>query len=178
MWSFGCIVAELYSGFPLFPGENEVDQLSYIMEICGEPPAKVLDLSSRRHLFFENDNKPIAASNSRGKERQPGHKSLEKVLKCSDSKFIDFLKQCFMWHPFDRITPLQALQHEWILEGLPDKVLQHHKKMFNTPEDILSLQQATLTDIQGFPPHAQAQSIYEIVEEVKNDDLQRDIRRQ
>jgi dual specificity tyrosine-phosphorylation-regulated kinase 2/3/4 len=109
MWSFGCIVAELYSGFPLFPGENEVDQLAYIMEVCGEPPAKVLELSSRRHLFFENDNKPIAASNSRGKERVPGQKPLEKVLKCSDAKFIDFLKKCFMWHPFDRITPLQAL---------------------------------------------------------------------
>ncbi len=23
MWSFGCILAELYVGFPLFPGENE-----------------------------------------------------------------------------------------------------------------------------------------------------------
>ena len=75
------------------------------------------------------------------------------------------------------MTPLEALQHDWILEGLPDKVLQHHKKMFSTPEDHLSLQQATMTDIQGFPPNAQNQSIYEIVEEVKNDDLQRDIRK-
>lgn len=24
MWSFGCILAELLTGFPLFPGENEV----------------------------------------------------------------------------------------------------------------------------------------------------------
>jgi serine/threonine protein kinase len=28
MWSFGCILAELYSGYPLFPGENEVGQLA------------------------------------------------------------------------------------------------------------------------------------------------------
>jgi dual specificity tyrosine-phosphorylation-regulated kinase 2/3/4 len=25
MWSFGCILAELYAGYPLFPGENEQD---------------------------------------------------------------------------------------------------------------------------------------------------------
>jgi dual specificity tyrosine-phosphorylation-regulated kinase 2/3/4 len=25
MWSFGCIIAELYTGYPIFPGENEVD---------------------------------------------------------------------------------------------------------------------------------------------------------
>jgi len=23
MWSFGCIMAELYMGYPIFPGENE-----------------------------------------------------------------------------------------------------------------------------------------------------------
>jgi dual specificity tyrosine-phosphorylation-regulated kinase 2/3/4 len=23
MWSFGCIMAELYMGYPVFPGENE-----------------------------------------------------------------------------------------------------------------------------------------------------------
>ena len=32
MWSFGCILAELYTGYPLFPGENEVEQLACIME--------------------------------------------------------------------------------------------------------------------------------------------------
>jgi dual specificity tyrosine-phosphorylation-regulated kinase 2/3/4 len=25
MWSFGCILAELYTGFPLFPGESEME---------------------------------------------------------------------------------------------------------------------------------------------------------
>ena len=33
MWSFGCILAELYTGYPLFPGENEVEQLACIMEV-------------------------------------------------------------------------------------------------------------------------------------------------
>lgn len=33
MWSFGCIISELYAGFPLFPGESEQEQLAYIMEI-------------------------------------------------------------------------------------------------------------------------------------------------
>lgn len=34
MWSLGCILAELYTGYPLFPGENEVEQLACIMEVC------------------------------------------------------------------------------------------------------------------------------------------------
>ncbi len=54
MWSFGCILAELYTGFPLFPGENETEQLAYIMEIKGVPSPDVLDKSSRKKLFFDN----------------------------------------------------------------------------------------------------------------------------
>ena len=30
MWSFGCILAELYTGYPIFPGENEQEQLLII----------------------------------------------------------------------------------------------------------------------------------------------------
>jgi len=35
IWSLGCILAELYTGFPIFPGENEQEQLSCIMEVLG-----------------------------------------------------------------------------------------------------------------------------------------------
>ena len=35
MWSLGCICAELFLGIPIFPGENEYDQLFKIMEIIG-----------------------------------------------------------------------------------------------------------------------------------------------
>ena len=31
MWSLGCILAELLTGYPIFPGENEQEQLSCIM---------------------------------------------------------------------------------------------------------------------------------------------------
>ena len=37
IWSLGCIFAELIIGFPLFPGENEIDQLNKIFKIIGTP---------------------------------------------------------------------------------------------------------------------------------------------
>jgi len=39
-------------GYPLFPGENEVEQLACIMEIMGLPPNMVLEQATRRRLFF------------------------------------------------------------------------------------------------------------------------------
>ncbi len=52
MWSFGAILAELYTGYPLFPGENEVEQLACIMEIFGLPSQSLLGEAQRRKLFF------------------------------------------------------------------------------------------------------------------------------
>ncbi|KAF9405928.1 hypothetical protein BGZ94_003314, partial [Podila epigama] len=52
MWSLGCILAELYTGYPLFPGENEQEQLSCIMEIQGVPERHLIEKSSRRKIFF------------------------------------------------------------------------------------------------------------------------------
>jgi dual specificity tyrosine-phosphorylation-regulated kinase 2/3/4 len=66
MWSFGCILAELFTGFPLFPGENEMDQLAYIMEIKGVPEDYLLELASRKKLFFDSENHPIIVPNSKG----------------------------------------------------------------------------------------------------------------
>lgn len=52
MWSLGCILAELYTGYPLFPGENEQEQLSCIMEIQGVPDRHLIEKSSRKKVFF------------------------------------------------------------------------------------------------------------------------------
>lgn len=135
MWSFGCILAELCTGFPLFPGENEAEQLAYIMEIKGVPDDYILNVSTRKNLFFQSDGQPIPVTNSRGRKRRPDTKTLKGVLKTEDAPFLDFIACCIDWDPVNRMTPLQALQHEWILEGLPEKVLQHHLRMFAKKED-------------------------------------------
>lgn len=43
MWSFGCIMAELYVGCPIFPSEHEKDHMGMLLEVFGMPPQKVLD---------------------------------------------------------------------------------------------------------------------------------------
>ena len=37
VFAFGCILAELYNLGPLFPGSNDMDQLSRIVKILGTP---------------------------------------------------------------------------------------------------------------------------------------------
>lgn len=35
MWAFGCIYGELLQGYPLFPGNNDIDQISRIGNFIG-----------------------------------------------------------------------------------------------------------------------------------------------
>jgi hypothetical protein len=40
------------AGYPLFPGENEVEQLACMMEVLGVPPNAVLENATRKKMFF------------------------------------------------------------------------------------------------------------------------------
>ncbi len=42
MWSYGCILIELFYGYPLFAGEDEAEQLAIIMEYFGVPSKSML----------------------------------------------------------------------------------------------------------------------------------------
>ena len=54
------------------------------------------------------------------------------ALNCSDPEFIDFLHQCFIWDPKERITPEKALKHKWIIEDLSNK---ENDVKLDKPED-------------------------------------------
>ncbi|OAY82819.1 putative serine/threonine-protein kinase yakA [Ananas comosus] len=55
MWSFGCIVAELFLGLPLFPGASEYDLLKRMIEILGgQPPDDLLRNAKNASKFFKH----------------------------------------------------------------------------------------------------------------------------
>ncbi|CAB1421689.1 unnamed protein product [Pleuronectes platessa] len=136
MWSLGCILAELLTGYPLLPGEDEADQLACIIELLGMPSQKLLDASKRAKNFVSSKGYPRYCTvttlpdgstvlnggrSRRGKVRSPpGSKDWSVALKgCDDPLFLDFLKQCLEWDPALRMTPSHALRHPWLRRRLP-----------------------------------------------------------
>ncbi|XP_034433637.1 dual specificity tyrosine-phosphorylation-regulated kinase 2 isoform X2 [Hippoglossus hippoglossus] len=136
MWSLGCILAELLTGYPLLPGEDEADQLACIIELLGMPSQKLLDASKRAKNFVSSKGYPRYCTvttlpdgstvlnggrSRRGKVRSPpGGKEWSVALKgCDDPLFLDFLKQCLEWDPALRMTPSHALRHPWLRRRLP-----------------------------------------------------------
>lgn len=133
MWSYGCILAELLTGYPLFAGEDESDQLACIIEIFGVPPRQLLDSAKRSGQFFGTQGHPryctlstahdgsvqLTGSRSRrGKYRgPPGSKDLatDALKDCDDADFVDFLRHCLELDPQRRMNPVEAMRHPWLL---------------------------------------------------------------
>jgi serine/threonine protein kinase len=55
MWSLGCVIAELFLGWPLYPGSSEYDQMRYIAQTQNLPPAQMLQSAAKTHRFFKQE---------------------------------------------------------------------------------------------------------------------------
>ncbi|XP_070200329.1 homeodomain-interacting protein kinase 2-like isoform X3 [Littorina saxatilis] len=56
MWSLGCVIAELFLGWPLYPGSSEYDQIRYISQTQGLPQENLLNNATKTTRFFLRDN--------------------------------------------------------------------------------------------------------------------------
>ena len=64
MWSCGCVIAELAVGRPVLQGQNEVEQIALIFELCGAPTRQTWPEVERLPLWEVFD--PLAESPSPG----------------------------------------------------------------------------------------------------------------
>ena len=67
MWSLGCIIAELYNGRPLFPGQDENEMVEFLTLLCGNMPQPMIDKGKKKDRFFniKNGYKVIRSKHSR-----------------------------------------------------------------------------------------------------------------
>ncbi|KAI8821858.1 kinase-like domain-containing protein, partial [Fimicolochytrium jonesii] len=98
MWAVGCILAELFTLRPLFPGTSEMDQLFKVVEILGTPgTSRGLRLAgSMKFRFPQLPSVPLA----------------QVIPNASDSALM-LIADMLRYDPNLRPTAQQALQHPW-----------------------------------------------------------------
>lgn len=94
MWSFGCIIAELVTGNPLFPAVNEKELLEFFIIRIGNPPDEMKEKCRKKKMFFDNNGKIIKSRVSRiPANAEARSETIKRALhKEKDQDLIDFIE--------------------------------------------------------------------------------------
>ncbi|XP_061773839.1 homeodomain-interacting protein kinase 2 isoform X3 [Nerophis ophidion] len=144
MWSLGCVIAELFLGWPLYPGASEYDQIRYISQTQGLPAEYLLSAGTKTTRFFNRDAEstyPLwRLKTPEDHEGETGIKSKEArkyIFNCLDDmaqvnmtsdlegsdllaekadrrEFIDMLTKMLTIDADKRITPVETLNHPFV----------------------------------------------------------------
>uniref|UniRef100_A0A8C2GPW5 non-specific serine/threonine protein kinase n=1 Tax=Cyprinus carpio TaxID=7962 RepID=A0A8C2GPW5_CYPCA len=144
MWSLGCVIAELFLGWPLYPGASEYDQIRYISQTQGLPPEYLLSAGTKTSRFFNrgpDSSYPLWRLKTPSEhEAEMGVKSKEArkyIFNCLDDmmqvnlpthlegtdmlaekadrrELIDLLKRMLRLDADKRITPTKTLAHPFV----------------------------------------------------------------
>jgi len=113
-WSAGCVLAEMMTGRPLFPGSSTLGQLDAIMNVLGTPTAQELDVIGAL--------RPAAPGASLGRtpspeeiagllERPRAPRPLEDLLPsfASQPTALELVSKMLVYDPSERLAPARAL---------------------------------------------------------------------
>lgn len=100
IWSAGCIMAEMYTGRPLFPGTTNDDQIVRIFRIMGTPSERTWPGLTQFPEYKSNFQ--VYAT-----------QDLRQILPQIDSTGIDLLQRMLQLRPELRISAHEALNHPW-----------------------------------------------------------------
>ncbi|CAG8541469.1 4077_t:CDS:2 [Paraglomus occultum] len=110
IWSAGCIMAEMYSGRPLFPGTTNEDQLIKIFRCMGVP----------NDVTWPNVTQSLDFKPNRYKIPNPT--GLQSQVPMMDKDALDLLTQMLVYVPDRRITAKEALEHRYFADMLPSPI--------------------------------------------------------
>lgn len=105
MWSAGCLIAELYTRRPIFPGKDVKNQIEVVNNIVGKPSKQQLkNIPNRRAREFIAGLPETPRSN------------LAEMMKGACPQAVDLVDKLLQFDPKDRLTAAQSLEHPYVAE--------------------------------------------------------------
>ncbi|XP_014228334.1 serine/threonine-protein kinase ICK-like isoform X3 [Trichogramma pretiosum] len=105
VWAVGCIMAELYTFRPLFPGKSEIDEIFKICSVIGTPDRQDwpegYQLAAAMNFRFPNFTRT----------------SLQVLIPNAGHEAVVLMEDMLQWNPAKRPTAQQALRYPYFQLG-------------------------------------------------------------
>eukprot|EP00002_Diphylleia_rotans_P029357 TRINITY_DN5973_c0_g1_i3.p1 TRINITY_DN5973_c0_g1~~TRINITY_DN5973_c0_g1_i3.p1 ORF type:complete len:713 (-),score=178.54 TRINITY_DN5973_c0_g1_i3:100-2238(-) len=118
IWSLGCILAELYTGYVLFQNISLSTMMTRIVSVLGPLPVRLVAEGKHTQRII-NENGTFYEHRSQGTELKlllPKKTSLAHRLRSPTNTFYDFVKSLLELDPATRPTAAEAMAHPWLQE--------------------------------------------------------------
>ena len=110
-WAVGCIMGELADGNPMFPGENETDQINCIINVLGNLPEDLVNMFYRNPIYEGKELKHVSKV-----------ESLERrYMGKLGPTAIDFMKGLLQLDPKKRLNSETVFKHKYFSCFLKDE---------------------------------------------------------
>jgi len=144
LWSVGCILGELLSGKPLFPGTSAINQLERIVEVCSMPTKQ--DIDDIKSQFASNMMDTLQCTDTR---------LLSDNYPQADANCIDIMTKLLAFNPTKRIDVEGALAHPYFAAFRANGIFEPASKPIEIP----------INDNQKFSVGAYRDMLYEHIKE-------------
>lgn len=122
MWSLGCILAELWTGYVLFQNDSVQSLLARILGIIGDIPYHLMTrgryvpqyFTQDGQLYQEIEGDPSPDLGRRLHLLVPKRTSLRQRMRTDCDEFVDLLTRLLKLDPAERPTAEQALEHPFL----------------------------------------------------------------
>ncbi|XP_043590504.1 serine/threonine-protein kinase ICK isoform X1 [Bombus pyrosoma] len=107
IWAVGCIMAELYTFRPLFPGKSEIDEIFKICSVIGTPEKDDwpdgYQLAAAMNFKFPNFSRT----------------SLTVLIPNASQEAVILMEDMLQWNPIKRPTAQQSLRYPYFQTNIP-----------------------------------------------------------
>lgn len=116
LWGAGCVMFEITSLYPLFPGSNEVDQISRIHKVLGTPTPEIMTKLKGKgasHISFDfPESKGVG---------------IGQLIPHASADLTDLIIKLLKYDASERITSREAMRHPYFKETRDSEIkrLQH-----------------------------------------------------